>query len=244
MTGWRLGMSLAPQPLVDAITKLQSQSTSNPTSIAQYAALAAMRGPMDGVHTMLAEYARRRERIVAGLRAIPGVTCTAPAGRVLCVPEYFGALQRRDAERHGRRRGSCSSASTSPSFPATLSARPDISHFLCHVDGPHRRRAAANSAFLRQNEVNPGWRVRHERLSRASGARLQSAALGRALARALFPGKIGPRRADRRGLDDGQRMPLCRRPFRGENPWRSLARKCRRNGPGRARTRAPHFPCS
>jgi aspartate aminotransferase len=86
MTGWRLGYVLAPKPLVDAVTKLQSQSTSNPTSITQYAALAAMRGPMDGVHTMLAEYARRRERIVSGLRAIPGVTCTAPQGAFYVFP--------------------------------------------------------------------------------------------------------------------------------------------------------------
>ncbi len=86
MTGWRLGYVLAPQPLVDAITKLQSQSTSNPTSITQYAGIAAMRGPMDGVATMLAEYARRRERIVAGLRAIPGVTCTAPQGAFYVFP--------------------------------------------------------------------------------------------------------------------------------------------------------------
>jgi aspartate aminotransferase len=86
MTGWRLGYVLAPAPLVTAVTKLQSQSTSNPTSIAQYAGLAAMRGPMDGVATMLAEYARRRERIVAGLRAIPGVTCTAPQGAFYVFP--------------------------------------------------------------------------------------------------------------------------------------------------------------
>jgi aspartate aminotransferase len=86
MTGWRLGYVLAPKPLVDAVTKLQSQSTSNPTSITQYAGIAAMRGPMDGVATMLAEYARRRERIVAGLRAIPGVTCTAPQGAFYVFP--------------------------------------------------------------------------------------------------------------------------------------------------------------
>ncbi len=86
MTGWRLGYVLAPQPLVTAVTKLQSQSTSNPTSITQYAGIAAMLGPMDGVATMLAEYARRRERIVAGLRAIPGVTCTAPQGAFYVFP--------------------------------------------------------------------------------------------------------------------------------------------------------------
>jgi aspartate aminotransferase len=86
MTGWRLGYVLAPAPLVTAVTKLQSQSTSNPCSITQYAGLAAMRGPMDGVGVMLAEYARRRERIVAGLRAIPGVTCTAPQGAFYVFP--------------------------------------------------------------------------------------------------------------------------------------------------------------
>jgi aspartate aminotransferase len=86
MTGWRQGYALAPAPLVAAITKLQSQSTSNPTSIAQYAALAAMTGSMDSVPVMLAEYARRRERIVAGLRAIPGVTCTAPHGAFYVFP--------------------------------------------------------------------------------------------------------------------------------------------------------------
>jgi len=86
MTGWRIGYALAPQPLIAAMTKLQSQSTSNPTSIAQYAAMAAMTGPMDSVPVMLAEYARRRERIVAGLRAIPGVTCTSPAGAFYVFP--------------------------------------------------------------------------------------------------------------------------------------------------------------
>src|ERR1700739_3039048 len=80
MTGWRLGYALAPKPLVDAMTKLQSPSTSNPHSITQYAGLEALRGPMDSVREMLAEYARRRERILTGLRAIPRVTCTTPEG--------------------------------------------------------------------------------------------------------------------------------------------------------------------
>jgi len=86
MTGWRLGYVLAPKAIVEAVTKLQSQSTSNPTSITQYAGLAAMRGPMESVGTMLAEYARRRERIVSGLRAIAGVTCTAPQGAFYVFP--------------------------------------------------------------------------------------------------------------------------------------------------------------
>ncbi len=92
MTGWRVGYALAPQPLVDAMLKLQSQSTSNPTSISQYAALEALKGPMDSVATMLAEYARRRARILAGLRAIPGVTCTAPDGAFYVFPNVAARL--------------------------------------------------------------------------------------------------------------------------------------------------------
>ena len=86
MTGWRMGYVLASAELAGAISKLQSQSTSNATSIVQYAALAAMRGPIDSVHVMLAEYTRRRERILAGLCAIPGITCTAPQGAFYMFP--------------------------------------------------------------------------------------------------------------------------------------------------------------
>jgi aspartate aminotransferase len=86
MTGWRMGYVLAPKPLVDALAKLQSQSTSNPNSIAQYAALEAMRGSMDTVTAMLVEYARRRESILAGLRAIPGITCATPHGAFYVFP--------------------------------------------------------------------------------------------------------------------------------------------------------------
>jgi aspartate aminotransferase len=92
MTGWRVGYALAPQPLIAAMTKLQSQSTSNPTSIAQYAALAAMTGSMDSVPRMLAEYARRRERMVNGLNAIPGVKCGWPAGAFYVFPDVSAHL--------------------------------------------------------------------------------------------------------------------------------------------------------
>ena len=86
MTGWRMGYTLGPALLIGAINKLQSQATSNATSIAQYAALEALLGPMDSVRVMLDEYARRRQIILAGLRAIPGVTCTAPHGAFYAFP--------------------------------------------------------------------------------------------------------------------------------------------------------------
>jgi aspartate aminotransferase len=92
MTGWRIGYALAPEPLVQAMIKVQSQSTSNPTSIAQYAALEAMLGGMDTVPPMLAEYTKRRKRIVEGLRTIPGVTCEWPGGAFYAFPNISAHL--------------------------------------------------------------------------------------------------------------------------------------------------------
>lgn len=93
MTGWRIGYTLGPEELIQALIKLQSQSTSNPTSIAQYAALEAMRGSMETVPVMLAEYEKRRKRIVEGLRGIPGVTCEWPGGAFYAFPDISGHLK-------------------------------------------------------------------------------------------------------------------------------------------------------
>ncbi len=92
MTGWRMGYTLAPQEISDAVLKLQSQSVSNPTSIAQYAALEALRGGMESVETMVTEFAKRRRRIVDGLREIPGVTCHEPAGSFYVFPNVSAAV--------------------------------------------------------------------------------------------------------------------------------------------------------
>ncbi|MGH9860589.1 MAG: aminotransferase class I/II-fold pyridoxal phosphate-dependent enzyme, partial [Candidatus Acidiferrales bacterium] len=85
------------KPLADAMIKLQSQSVSNPTSIAQYAALCALTSPMESVKTMLAEYRRRRDRIVAGLCAIKGVRCTMPQGAFYAFPNFAARLADRGA---------------------------------------------------------------------------------------------------------------------------------------------------
>jgi aspartate aminotransferase len=94
MTGWRIGYGLAPEPIVVAMTKLQSHSTSNPTSIAQKAAVEALSGPQDSVRQMLAEYHRRRDFVVARLRQIPGVECSMPAGAFYAYPNIREALDR------------------------------------------------------------------------------------------------------------------------------------------------------
>jgi aspartate aminotransferase len=80
MTGWRIGWTLSPKNVASAMADLQSQETSNPSSISQYAALAAITGPQDCVEAMRSEFARRREFVAARLKKIPGVRCTEMAG--------------------------------------------------------------------------------------------------------------------------------------------------------------------
>jgi len=92
MTGWRIGFGLAPAAIVDAMTKLQSHSTSNPTSISQKAAVEALRGPQESVAAMLAEYRKRRDFVIARLRAIPGVKCAEPRGAFYAYPNLGVAI--------------------------------------------------------------------------------------------------------------------------------------------------------
>ena len=93
MTGWRMGYALGPAAVISAMSKLQSQSTSNPTSIVQKAAVAALRGPQQCVEDMRLEYIKLRDHVVNGLRAIPGVKCTMPEGAFYAYPNissFFG----------------------------------------------------------------------------------------------------------------------------------------------------------
>jgi aspartate aminotransferase len=92
MTGWRIGFGLVPPAIVQAMTKLQSHSTSNPCSISQKAAVEALRGPQDSVGTMLAEYRKRRDFVVARLRQIPGVLCNEPQGAFYVYPNVSVAF--------------------------------------------------------------------------------------------------------------------------------------------------------
>lgn len=95
MTGWRLGYALAPAAVVKQMLKLQSHVTSNPASFVQIGGIAALTGSQEPVRAMLAEYTRRRELIVAGLRAIPGITCNQPAGAFYAYPNISGAMAKK-----------------------------------------------------------------------------------------------------------------------------------------------------
>jgi aspartate aminotransferase len=93
MTGWRLGFTLGPAPVLAAVQKLQSQQTTNPTSIVQKAAVAALSSSQQCVADMRADYILLRDHIVGGLRAIPGVQCTMPEGAFYAYPNvsaFFG----------------------------------------------------------------------------------------------------------------------------------------------------------
>jgi aspartate aminotransferase len=86
MTGWRIGYALGPAGIIGAAAKIQSQSTSNPTSIAQAAALEAIQGPQEDVAMMVGEFAKRRNVVVERLNAIRGVQCLRPQGAFYVFP--------------------------------------------------------------------------------------------------------------------------------------------------------------
>ncbi|MGW6280190.1 pyridoxal phosphate-dependent aminotransferase [Kribbella sp. NPDC055071] len=86
MTGWRLGFGVFPQPLVEPVTRLLINSVSCTSAFSQYAAIAALEGPWDDVDRMLAAFRDRREVMVSGLNAVPGVSCVEPEGAFYAFP--------------------------------------------------------------------------------------------------------------------------------------------------------------
>ncbi len=93
MTGWRAGFALGPKPIIAAMSKLQSQSTSSTTSLVQKASIAALTSSQECVTEMRGDYLKLRDRILARLGEIPGVTCTVPEGAFYAYPNvsaYFG----------------------------------------------------------------------------------------------------------------------------------------------------------
>lgn len=88
MTGWRIGWVAGAKPYIDAIVTVQSQSTSNPSSVAQKAALEALTGPQDCIEEMRLKFEKRRNLMVEGLRAMPGVECLSPQGAFYAFPDF------------------------------------------------------------------------------------------------------------------------------------------------------------
>ncbi|MGD0647686.1 MAG: pyridoxal phosphate-dependent aminotransferase [Acidobacteriaceae bacterium] len=86
MTGWRAGFALGPKQIISAMSKLQSQSTSNTASMVQRASIAALTGSQECVSEMRADYIKLRDRVLQGFKSIPGLTCTVPQGAFYVYP--------------------------------------------------------------------------------------------------------------------------------------------------------------
>ena len=101
MTGWRIGYAAGDRTLIRAMTDVQSQVTSNPSSVAQWAAVEALTGVQDEVAKMAGEFDRRRRLIIAGLNALPGVRCVMPRGAFYAFANVSGLFGRTWARPQG-----------------------------------------------------------------------------------------------------------------------------------------------
>jgi len=95
MTGWRIGFAAGPKDIIQAMSNIQSQSTSNPTSISQMASIAALNGPQDCIADMLVEFKKRKDFLVEGFRGIDGVTCYDPRGAFYVFPNFSAFMKKR-----------------------------------------------------------------------------------------------------------------------------------------------------
>jgi aspartate aminotransferase len=98
MTGWRAGYALGPKPIISAMSKLQSQSTSSTAAFVQKAAIAALNGSQECVAEMRADYLALRDRILCRLAEIPGITCTKPEGAFYVYPNLSAYLGKPGAQ--------------------------------------------------------------------------------------------------------------------------------------------------
>ncbi len=98
MTGWRLGYAAGPEALIKAMCKLQSQSTSNPSSITQWAAVEALNGPQDFIAVNNAKFVERRDLVVSMLNQAKGITCPKPEGAFYVYPSCAGAIGKTSAK--------------------------------------------------------------------------------------------------------------------------------------------------
>ena len=93
MTGWRIGYALGPTAVMQGLAAIQSHATSNPTSFAMTGALAALRSAEPDVRAMIDEFRIRRDLVVEGLNALPGVVCGPPAGAFYAFPHVAGCYR-------------------------------------------------------------------------------------------------------------------------------------------------------
>ena len=159
MTGWRIGYAAGPEALIKAMGKLQSQSTSNPSSIAQWAAVEALNGPQGFIAEHNKVFKERRDLVVSMLNQAKGLQCATPEGAFYVYPSCAGAI--------GKTAPSGKVIANDEDFVSELLASEGVAavhgagvrhiallpHFLCHCDFDPRRRLFTHPALLRQPEV-------------------------------------------------------------------------------------------
>jgi aspartate aminotransferase len=98
MTGWRVGFTVAPKHVVEAMATIQGQSTTHAASVAQAASIAALEGPTEELEKMRQEFDKRRKVMVSRLREIPGVKCVEPKGAFYAFPDLSSFIGRKTPE--------------------------------------------------------------------------------------------------------------------------------------------------
>jgi aspartate aminotransferase len=137
MTGWRAGYALGPKPIIAAMSKLQSQSTSSTATFVQKAAIAALNGSQECVSEMRADYLSLRDRILSRLAEIPGITCTRPEGAFYVYPNvssYLGKPGAQDSMELASRLLHEAHVVTVPGEAFGTKEHIRLSYAVCHAD--------------------------------------------------------------------------------------------------------------
>ena len=159
MTGWRIGYAGGPEPLIKAMAMLQSQSTSNPAAVSQWAAVEALNGPQDFIAKHNKIFKERRDLVVSMLNQANGIKCPTPEGAFYVYPSCAGTIGKTDAERQeardrrGFRHRAAGSRRRGGGAGHGVRARAGVPHFLRDQDRGPGRGLPAHPALLRQFEI-------------------------------------------------------------------------------------------
>ena len=159
MTGWRIGYAGGPEPLIKAMAMIQSQSTSNPTAVAQWAAVEALNGPQDFIPKHNKIFKERRDLCVSMLNQANGIQCPKPEGAFYVYPSCAGTdrqdgADRQEArDRRGFRHRAARSRRRRRGAGHAVRRRPGVPHLLRDRDLGARRSLHAHPALLRKLEV-------------------------------------------------------------------------------------------
>ena len=162
MTGWRIGYAGGPAELIKAMATIQSQSTSNPSSISQWASVEALNGPQDFIPVNNKVFKERRDLVVAMLNQARGIDCPRPEGAFYVYPSCAGTIGKTSpsgkviAQRRGLRHRTAGERRRRGGAGFGVRARPGVPDFLRDQDVRSRRSLQTHPALLRQFEIGVG----------------------------------------------------------------------------------------